>query len=473
MKQKYKIVYLISHGHTARGAFQTGLLTKLNEAGIEVVIIAKKGVDNLLKKSVEKQSAIIDLYHPNVGKWDTQLSILRTFIYQNIKENPALLEKHLRRIKDDKSSLKRKFINKLYYYVGNGIRKIPFLKKLYIRFEKKHLYNVAAEKLLVKHKPDAIISTRPVDTMEIELLNAATKLNIHKIMYILSWDNITSKGVFPELADSYFTWGKIMNEELKEYYNVKEEQIYTTGVTHFDVHANVRNNPPKNNIWLEDLNLDSKKPYIFFTMSASYYAPNEIDIIEWLSSRIEQNTFGDNMQFIIRPHMINLMEEKSEKNWIDRLRILVSKRVVVDFPKSDNSLLTWYMKNDDMLKLSNLINGASVCLNSGSTIAIEAIAFNKPVILTMFDIEEWPVWASVKRIRDYIHLKKFLSYGAVDVANSLKHMEDLLLEYLNNKNLKEKERKKLLEAECYKVDGLSTDRFVKNSVIVLNKLKPL
>lgn len=471
MKSKPKIVYLISHGHTARGAFQTGLLTKLNEAGIEVVVIAKKGVDDLLKKSVEKQNATIDIYQPKVSKWDAQLSIVRTFIYQNINDNPALLEKHLRRIKDDRSSFKRKYVNKLYYYVGNGIRKIPFLKRTYIHFEKKLFYNNAAEKLLVKHNPDAIISTRPVDTMEIELLNAASKLSIHKIMYILSWDNITSKGVFPELADSYLTWGNIMNQELNEYYHVKEEQIYTTGVTHFDVHAHVRNNPPKYNKWVDELSLDSNKPYLFFTMSASYYAPNEIDIIEWLSSKVEQNTFGDNMQLIIRPHMINLMEEKSEKSWINRLHKLISKRVAVDFPKSDNSLLTWYMKNDDMLKLSNLINGASVCLNSGSTIAIEAVAFNKPVILTMFDTEEWPAWLSVRRIKDYIHLKKFLSFNAVEVVSSLKHMEESLLGYLKDINLREKERKELLMAECYKVDGFSTDRFVKNIITVLNKLK--
>ena len=60
-----------------------------------------------------------------------QLSIFRTFIHQNINDNPALLEKYLRRIKDDKSSFRRKLINKLYYYVGNGIRKIPFNGRFY------------------------------------------------------------------------------------------------------------------------------------------------------------------------------------------------------------------------------------------------------------------------------------------------------------------------------------------------------
>lgn len=168
--------------------------------------------------------------------------------------------------------------------------------------------------------------------------------------------------------------------------------------------------------------------------------------------------------------MINLMEEKSDKSWINRLNKLISNRVVVDFPLADNSLLTWYMKKEDMLKLSNLINGASICLNSGSTIAIEAIAFNKPVILTVFDTEQWPDWLSVKRIKEYIHLKKFMAFNATDVVSSLEQLEEAIIRNLNNNKLKEPQRKEVLKEECYKVDGLSTDRFVKNMMTVLNKI---
>jgi hypothetical protein len=466
MRQK-KLLYLISHGHTARGAFQTGLLALLVKQGFEVVVIAKRDPEGELRKQVESQGAALDFYYPPQSNFINQISIFRAYVNQDIRSNPALWEKHQRRAIDEGSSLQRKLVNRLYLTGGRILRSIKPLKRAYLKWEKTKFEDAKAVDILKKHQPDAIISTRPVDAMEAFMLNAARRLSIDRIMYILSWDNITAKGIFPEDADHYLTWGEIMNEELKQYYNIREEQAFLTGVTHFDVHKQVQE-VPKVNHWLEKIGLDPARPYFFFTMSASYYAPNEIDIIEWLANQIESDTYGKGMQLILRPHMHNFQEGFSDLGWKERLLSLKSSRVTIDLPDLDNSLLTWYMKDEDMLRLSNLLLDATICFNSGSTIAIESCIMDRPTIITLFDTEEWPEWRSVSRIKHYIHLEKLFKTNAVRVVESFEQMDRWILKYLEHPEFDQANRRKAVELECYKNDGLSTRRFVENVTKILN-----
>ncbi len=463
-----KIVYIISHGHTARGALQTGLLEKI-QAHHQVLVIAKAESMPALQ-FLEEKGIEIRPFSFKIDRNDEQRGILRSHIHQNIRKNPALWEKHLQRTRNKKNRLKRRLLNRAYYLIGAVIRLLPWAKERFVKNEQNGYFKPDAAKILSDWKPDAIVSTRPVDEMEIYLLEAARRLNIHRIFYILSWDNITSKGIFPVLGNSYLTWGPIMNEELQEYYKVSSENMYLTGVTHFDVHAQVRNAQIEVPDILNTIGLNNQRPYIFFTMSASYFAPNEIDIVEHLAKQVEMGHLGEQMQLVVRPHMANLMADRSDQSWLNRLKKLNSRKVKVDFPDSDNTLLTWYMAQDDMIRLSALLNGASVCLNSGSTVAIEAIYLNKPVIITAFDTQKHPFWGSAKRLCSYIHLKKLFDLGACTLVSDLQEMDQAIKAYLEQPNLHSQERQKAIERECYKNDGLATTRFVDHVNHIMNKI---
>ena len=454
------IAYLISHGHTARGAMQTGLLKKMVERGINVVVVTRKDPEGQLAKSLAEQGAAIEFYNPPSSRLEQQMIIFRSYVHQDIRKNPALWEKHQRRTIDSNASIKKRILNFLYLILGDLIRKISVLKRLYLFFEKKFYKDVAADLLLKKINPDAIISTRPVDSMEGYMLNSATRLKIKKIFYVLSWDNITSKGIFPEVGDYYLTWGEIMNQELKDYYGVNDSQLFLTGVTHFDVHINVKSNPNPQK-YLSELGLNAQHPYLFFTMSAPYFCPDEITIVEQLATDIDDGVYGSKMQLVIRPHIQNVQGYLADPTWLPRLESLVSDKVALDRPELIKSELTWSMSTDDMLKLSNLIAGASVCLNSGSTIAIEALIMGKPVVIPAFDVrEKRPLWQSVKRMERFLHLNKFYSFGGVSLVRSFDDLHSEILRYLEDQSYRQKERALTASMQCYMLDGKSTERMV-------------
>ena len=459
---------MISHGHTARGAIQTNLIERLCKKGHEVHILVKQGADLSFEQIVKDQGAQCHIYATNSSRFQYHLSQVRTYVHQNVKLNPALYEKHLRRVNSKVTGVSNRLRNYIYSYTGNLVRRFKPFRVPFLALERGAYFSSNAIRLINNLQVDAVISTRPVDPMEVELLFAAQKLGVKRLMYILSWDNITSKGFFPVQADKYLTWGPIMNDELREYYGVIDDNVYTTGVTHFDVHAMIRDGQISTPINLmSDMGLSGDKPYLFFTMSASYYAPNEIDIIEDLARMTESGEFGSDMQLVIRPHMVNLMSDRSDTTWLTRLKQIESQRVKVDFPVAEDSLLTWYMKQDDMIRLSALINGAEVCLNSGSTIAIEAIYLDRPVILTSFDTEEWPFWQSAKRLKDYIHLKKLINTGACTVTQDLQSTYEAIHQYLKSPEKNKRERHMAVEMECHKNDGNATARFVDHVTDIL------
>jgi CDP-glycerol glycerophosphotransferase (TagB/SpsB family) len=468
MKVSKKIAYIISHGHTARGAMQTMLLKQLVERGIKVVVITRSDPEGQLAMSLSNQGTLVEYYNPASSRLEQQMNIFRSYIHQDIRKNPALWEKHQRRTIDSNASLKRKFLNYIYFYLGALIRNFPTLKRIYLRFEKRLYIDNSADFLLNKICPDVIVSTRPVDSMEAYLLNSATRLKIKKIFYILSWDNITSKGIFPEVGDYYLTWGEVMNQELKEYYGVNDNQLFLTGVTHFDVHIGVRNNTTVSKYLLE-LGLNPKWPYLFFTMSAPYFCPDESSVVEQLANDLINGIFGSQMQLIIRPHIQNVQGYLADPTWLPRLESLVTNKIALDRPELEKSELTWSMNQNDMLKLSNLLAGATVCLNSGSTIAIEALIMDKPVVIPSFDVQKSrPLWQSVKRLEQYVHLNKFYTFGGASLVRSFSELRSEINIYINNPMHRQKERIYAATMECYRLDGKSTERMVNHIENIMN-----
>ncbi len=450
---------LISHGHSARGVFQTNLLRNLKSQDFDISLIIKGNPPKAVDQLASKEGFQVQPYHPNNSLLLSQRIVLRSYIYQNIRNNPALWEKHLRRVKSPKISFRRKLVNHFYLVLGDLTNCLPFLQRVYSMIEEKWYHDPNAARVIDNLNPKVLISMRPADDMEAVFLKAAKKKGICRISYILSWDNITSKGMFPEVSDFFFSWGPIMSKELQEYYGIDPNKIFTTGVTHFDIHYHIKRNFSPANL-MKYINGAFDSPYMLFTMSDQYFCPNEIDIIEWLANEISSNSFGKDMKLVIRPHMHNLALDSRSENLKSRIFNLQSTRIIIDLPQVNNSLLTWYMEKSDMEKLSNLLAGASICLNSGSTIAIEAAIMNRPVILTLFDTQKWPHWQSVKRIKNYVHLKKFIALNGATVVGSLEELESALRMYLADPNKHSVERQNAVFQECYRVDGCSTDRFV-------------
>jgi len=450
---------------------QTGLIKQLLAKGKSIAIIAPDISDpNLVELAAQTQ---IRLYESSADTniWSDDYLFKRKYFLEDIQANPALWEKHIQATRYNTSKHPWRLIRPFLYSAIYRLNKIfPRIGQRFAARESEYLRSQEITDLIEEINPKLVISTYPVAFLEAKILYAAKQKNIPTCIHLLSWDNITSKGKFPVSADYFIVWGQIMRKELQEYYGTPDERIYTCGVPHFDNHIRVKNAPRYREL-LQDLNLNSDAPYLFVAMSSPYFAPREIDVVEYLAESIQQNVFGKEMQLIVRPHPQNVSGFLADKSWLPRLKKLKNRRVAIDFPQLNKSKMRWSMQQKDMDKLSNLLVGCSVCLNVGSTVSIDALMVGKPSILHSFDADDnLPYWKSARRLIDYTHLRKFIEIGGARPVFSFQELTKTIKEYLENPELEREKRQKALKAQCFSDDGKSTERVVKAVLQILDEV---
>jgi len=442
--------YVISNGFAARMLLQTRLLERLAEKGKNVAVIVPDAEDRKFQLLNEDPNIEVHQADLRLTIFDDDYGFKRRYFLEDIQSNPVFVEKHKHSLYWSKSKHPWKRIRPIYYYLIYLLIKIfPGIRKRFKRNEKRHLDSKRADHLMKKIAPEVVIGTYPINYLEAKILYAAEKAGVKKVIHLLSWDNITSKGIFPVKADFYVAWGSIMAEEIKSYYQVRDDQFAICGVPHFDHHINRK----KDTIIFEKYGIDPKRPYVFFGMSSPRFAPYEIEIIEEMSKW--------DIQMIVRPHPQNVTGSMADKSWLGRLEKLKRPGLGLSLPQLEASRIRWSMMDNDMDELTDIIHFSSVVLNSGSTISIDALILGKPVIITSFDAHrKLGYWKSARRLKDYVHLRKFISKGGAEVAYDFDGLRSHISTYISNPDHGFTKRKKVGEEYCYKLDGRSTDRVI-------------
>lgn len=466
-----RIAYIVSHGFAARMILQTDLLGKLTAAGHQLILICPDPSDPVLSEYGRLKNIELVKYKTSKWIWRINYTLYRSYFLEDIKANPALYEKHYYEIHLSKQRFKflkliPRFLICFYYF----IRVFPILRKLYKKEEAFLLNDRKAKKLLKSLAIDLLISTYPANANEGILLHNARRLNIKTVIHLLSWDNISCKGHFLSLADKYISWGPVMTSEFKQYYKIPEQNIYECGVPHFDLHINSKGTEDSKNR-LNILNIQAGQPYLVFGMSAPRFVPHEIDIVEYLAGKVEQNFFGEETILVIRPHPQNLTGGMADSSWTKRLEQLQSDRVRLFLPLLVKSNLPWSMELEDMKNLSAVLQHCVVCINSCSTFSIDSLMAGRGNIAPMFDADKkLDYWHSAVRLIDYNHIKKFIGLGGTVLVRNYPELDAEIHQFLKDPNYKLEERFHAKKMECSNVAGDATNKVIETIRIIADEL---
>ena len=455
------ICFVISHGFAARTILHTQVLPLLTQQNLSVAVITPNATEESMQRLANEHGFHLEQLPDFQNRRALFYGAIRPYLYENVHKNPALWAKHLRALNDPATSTWRTRVKaNLFMGVNQIARRSKYVRDQLGKIERRMLADSQAEQILARLNPQILVSTYPVSLGESVFLLAAEKLGIQTVGQLLSWDNITAKGRFTIIPDRFLVWGPIMKAEVEEYYGVPTQYIIETGAAHFDAHVTDVSADKQKEI-LQELNLDPTKPYILFGMSAPYFCPHEIDIVEWLAKKINAGALGPDLQLVVRPHPQNIQGNLADTTWLPRLESLRNGRVSIHYPlmSQPKSRLAWNIDVHDLANLVNLIHGCAICLNSGSTISIDAILHDRPVIITGFDAEhDLPWWQSIKRVQEYIHFAKMIRFGGTPVAYTFAELEDQIRRYLAHPDLDKDSRKRLQQAEVTAVDGRAAER---------------
>ena len=92
---------------------------------------------------------------------------------------------------------------------------------------------------------------------------------------------------------------------------------------------------------------------------------------------------------------------------------------------------------------------------------IDAMVFDKPVVLVGFDAAARPYGRSIQQYYDYDHQRDIIARGGVRFAVSPAELEHWAKQYLSDPSLDFAGRKKIRDEFCGPLDGKSGQRLAK------------
>jgi CDP-Glycerol:Poly(glycerophosphate) glycerophosphotransferase len=353
---------------------------------------------------------------------------------------------------------------------SNLFRRLPLLRQLALRSEGFILRDANLDKLLSNHPVDLVLLGSPGYTaQDALLLHAAVRRRIPVVVAVMSWDNLSSKGVINPPPDRFLVWSDHMRLEAMSLHEISDDRIVETGAPLYDIFANADRFGSRHEN-LTRLNLDSNRRLILYGTSNAAHVPDEIEIVKRVAQWVQDDSLGVPCQLCVRLHPQAV--SGPFKFLIEPYRNLASKWVKIDFPLVRESTLLWDLPTEDIEHLVRLLRDADVVINTASTLAIDAAVLDRPVISIAYDVSgDLPYSRSVRRYYDYTHNAHVVRAGAVQLAKSPEDLRNKITSYLKHPEQDCEGRRRIVEQQFGRVDGRAALRVAEQVVSMASERK--
>lgn len=275
--------------------------------------------------------------------------------------------------------------------------------------------------ILKKDKPSHLFFTHQRPPYLAPFLYAAIQTKIPTSTFIFSWDNLASKGRMLGTFDYFLVWSNLMKEELLYFYpNVKKEDVQVVGTPQFEPYVLDKYKSTKEN-FIEKFDLDSTKKIICYSCADVSIGPNDPLVIRTIAEAIRNNEIKTSVQLLVRT---SPAEDDS------RFRAIRDEfpEIIWNVPKwiltRENHQESWSQRipsQEDITDLRVLLENADLSVNMCSTMSLDFMLFDKPVINTVFGNRQNGLYDD-QRFLNYNHYKKVIDGNAVTIAKDKKEL---------------------------------------------------
>ena len=316
------------------------------------------------------------------------------------------------------------------------------------------------DKLFSELKPDLIFNTSHIHGEAADLpMRVAQKLNIPTAVFVFSWDNLTSRSRILVPYDFYIVWHQKMKDKLLDIYpELDSNKVYVTGTPQFDFHFK-----PEFYLSREELLTrfggDPTRPYILYTTGMASDMPGEHLHIRSVINLIQEIKFAHQPQLIVRTYI---------KGTSDETKAIAKEKIPgVIFPQIlwDKRWFVPYI--EDLHNYSSLLRHTILGINAASTVSLELMMHDKPVINIAFDPPgcdlpnplRWARWYSFE------HYRPVAESGSVMIARSVKDLAKMIDRGLTNPLEQSEARRQFIQSMFNgTLDGLAGRRVAERLV---------
>jgi hypothetical protein len=279
-------------------------------------------------------------------------------------------------------------------YLGLTKVAVLFLRRCIIRIA---TYSTYFQKLK-EYQFKGIISSSPLDIRENMIVNF---LNIPSVAMVISWDNLTSKGIINANYDCVLVWNQFMADEYCRFYSMSEtpaQKVCITGIPRFDIYFRDQHDENSDAKFRKEFQIGANQKIVLFATSASKHFRDQSLLVDDLNAFTKAY---QNVIVIVKCHpgdhpgyYAAYIKEKNLRIW-----------PAADTPISEPIPFSkWFPEMNFLHTLSQMLRHCDVCINIASTMTLDASACNKPVISIAYDGNRQQAYPkSVRRFYDYSH----------------------------------------------------------------------
>ncbi|MEC4004400.1 hypothetical protein OX283_007015 [Flavobacterium sp. SUN052] len=302
--------------------------------------------------------------------------------------------------------------------------------------------------LLESEKFDLLFFTHQRPPFIAPLVYQAEKQNIKTATFIFSWDNLASKGRMAANFNYFLVWSDLMKSELLQFYSsVKSDNVAVVGTPQFESYVLDRYKTDVTS-FVKKFDLDSNKKTICFSCGDISTSRNDELYITTIADAILNNQIKD----------VSLLIRTSPAEDPIRFQNFVAKYPFVkwNYPKwelsRENHQEQWSQRIptvEDVQDLRAVLEFSDININMLSTMSLDFMQFNKPVINTVFGNSTNRLYDD-QRFLNYAHIQKVVKSGATKVVLNENELITAINSYLNDSNLDCTNRKQLLQLQVSK-----------------------
>ena len=456
-----KIGVVIADGVGYRNFVLSEFLNEISKTYSQVVIYSGLPKESYKVVSLPDNIKVKELEIFTEGK--------KTWFYRKLKEVAHMtLHKDYYGINNNltrgypKKNTKRGILTKLAYKIAGVYHSEKAINK-YENLQFSSFKNDAITQqylnILKEDKPDLLFFTHQRPPYLAPLLYCSNILNIHTSSFIFSWDNLASKGRMMGSFDSYLVWSDLMEKELKYFYpNTKAENIKVIGTPQFEPYVMTQYKTEVSSFF-KKFDLDPTKKVICYSCADAGIGANDAVHITSVMHYVQKNP-NLNLQLLVRtsPAEDGLRFEPL-KNEFPEIRWNVPKWKLT----RNNHVESWSQRIpsiEDVIDLRCVLEFSILNVNMCSTMGLDFMLFNKPVIYTVFGNESNGLYND-QLFLNYVHLKYVIDSKAVSIAKDETELHIYLKEALEQPELRKEYRENLIQLEISKVLEGTSHRMAK------------
>lgn len=307
--------------------------------------------------------------------------------------------------------------------------------------------------VIQQERPEVVISTNIADNNEVALLKAAKREGVKTIGMPKSWDNPSKHG-FRVKVDKVVVWNELMADQMKRFQNYQQKEICKIGVPQFDYYLD--KSRLLSRVEFCDLyGLDPRKKILMFCSEGKLFKTDG-DIASVLYDALKRKKLDKECQLFIRPHFGYNDDQKKFQHLSGKTDVSID----LFYKPSKEFRDEWDYSNEAMNRFLNMLYHSDININTHSSLTLDAVCFDKPIISIMFDGFKKKLYKnSIARWYETYYYRQVLAFAATTEVCGPDDLISAINLYLSDSKMKKTQRAELRKAFCYKFDGGSGRRF--------------